>query len=123
MRRAAFAIISCVLFAASPAPAQSEIDLVPAADAKVYGEYPIAYREIIGRWLETRLADPTSALIDWGEAPKPGEHQVSKGQRFVGYVVDFKVNARNQFGAATGKQRYRVLIRNGEVLWGGRPRA
>jgi hypothetical protein len=104
---------------ASAEPAQNEIEIVP--DSKTYGEFPIAYKEIITKWLGTRLADPASAVIEWGDPPKPGEVSPKKGQRFVGYVVDFKVNARNRFGTYTGKQKYRVLIRNGEVLWGGRP--
>jgi len=109
------------LAALSGARAQTEVEIIP--DTKVYGEYPMGYREIITRWLETRLADPASAVIEWTTEPKAGEHVTPKRQRLVGYVVDFKVNARNQFGAPTGKQRYRVLIRNGEVLWGGRPRS
>ena len=117
-------MISLLVFAlASSAFAQNEVQVVPATgDPKVYGEYPMAFREIIERWLETKLQDPKSAVIDWGEAPKPGEYKTQKGERFVGYVVDFKVNARNQFGTYTGKQKYRVVIRNGDVAWGGRPR-
>ena len=109
----------------SPLRAQTDIEVVPspAADVKVYGEYPIAYKEIITRWMEQRLVDPPSAVFEWGAQPRPGEVTPKKGERFVGYIVDFKVNARNQFGAATGKQRYEVVIRNGEILWGGRPRS
>lgn len=109
--------------------AQDEIQVVPppaatsAADGKIYGEYPIAYKEIITRWLETRLVDPASAVIEWMGDPKPGELSPKKGQRAVGYIVEFKVNARNQFGAPTGKQRYQAVIRNGDVLWGGHPRS
>ncbi len=107
----------------SAAPAPNEVQVVPAAaDPKVYGQYPIAYKEIITRWLGTKLVDPASAVVDWTEIPKPGEYKTQKGETFVGYVVDFKVNARNQFGGPTGKQRYRVVIRNGDVVWGGRPR-
>ena len=109
----------------SPAPtvAASAAAPAPTVDPKVYGEYPTLYKRIVGRWLETKLADPTSAVIDWMEqTPQPGEYRTQKGDVFVGYVLDFKVNARNQFGAPTGKQKYRVVIRNGEVLWGGRPR-
>jgi hypothetical protein len=105
--------------------AQTEIQVVPspAADPKVYGEYPIAYKEIITRWMESRLVDPASAVFEWIGEPRPGEVSPKKGQKVVGYIVDFKVNARNQFGAPTGKQRYQVVIRNGEVIWGGRPRS
>jgi hypothetical protein len=107
---------------ASPSPAAEPTASIPAADEKVYGVYPIAYKTLVNRWLETKLADPTSAVIDWTDAPRAGEYKTKKGDTFVGYVIDFKVNARNQFGAPTGKQNYRVVIRNGEVIWGGRPR-
>jgi len=95
----------------------------PAADVKVYGEYPMAYKEIVTHWMETRLVDPASAVFEWIGEPRPGEISPKKGQRVVGYIVDFKVNARNQFGAATGKQKYQVVIRNGDIVWGGRPRS
>lgn len=115
--------LACCLFLAAGAGAQTEIQVVPATgDPKTYGEYPLAYKEIVTRWLETKLVDASSAMIDWTDAPKPGDYKTQKNERFVGYVVDFKVNARNQFGAYTGKQKYRVVIRNGEVTWGGRPR-
>jgi hypothetical protein len=117
-------LVGCSMAAGSLAPvhAENDIEVVPAADPQVYGQYPMAYKEIIMRWLETKLADPASAMIDWPDAPKPGEYKTQKGERVVGYVVDIKVNARNQFGAYTGKQKYRVVIRNGEIAWGGRPR-
>jgi len=99
-------------------PAQTEIEIVP--DAKAFGEFPIAYKEIITAWMESRLADPSSAVFEWTD-PKTGEVSPKKGQRFVGYIVDFRVNARNRFGTYTGKQKYRVLLRNGQILWGGRP--
>lgn len=103
--------------------AQNEIEVAASkGDPKVYGQYPIAYKEIVQRWLGEKLADPNSAVIDWLGEPKPGEYKTQKGEKHVGYVVDFKVNARNQFGTYTGKQLYRVVIKNGEVLWGGHPR-
>lgn len=105
-----------------PVAGQAESPVIPAADTEVYGQYPIAYKEIITRWLETKLVDPPSAVIEWGDAPQPGEYKTRKDERYIGYVVDFKVNARNQFGGPTGKQRYRVVIKNGDVLWGGHPR-
>ncbi len=99
------------------------MEVVPeTGDPKTYGQYPMAYKEIVTRWLATKLLDAPSAVIDWVDVPKPGEYKTQKGERFVGYVVDFKVNSRNRFGGYTGKQRYRTVIRNGEVAWGGRPR-
>jgi hypothetical protein len=120
----ALLLVLVVFPGASLLRAQEPAEAVPspAADVKVYGEYPLAYKMIIGRWLETKLTDPVSAVIDWGEPPKAGEYVTQKQEHHVGYVVDFKVNARNQFGAPTGKQKYRVVIRSGEVIWGGRPR-
>lgn len=117
-------LLAAVVFpAGSLLRAQTEIEVAPAraADTKVFGEYPIAYKEIITRWMETRLVDPASAVFEWIGEPRSGEVSPKKGQRVFGYIVDFKVNARNKFGAPTGKQRYQVVIRNGDVLWGGRP--
>ena len=118
-------LAAITLSAGPPLRAQTDIEVVPspAAGAKVYGEYPIAYKEIITRWMGERLVDPPSAVFEWTGQPRPGEVAPKKGEKFVGYIIDFKVNARNQFGAATGKQRYQVVIRNGEIVWGGRPRS
>ncbi len=117
-----FAMAGVALVAVSPLSAQDEVQVVPqAADAKIYGDYPLAYKEIVTRWLATVLRDPESAVVDWTAEPRAGD-LIRQKRRFVGYIVDFKVNARNLFGAPTGKQRYQVVIRNGEVVWGGRPR-
>lgn len=122
MKFPAFLLVGCLVFG-SLAAAQNDIEVAPSSkDATQYGQYPIAYKEIVQRWLGTQLADPNSAVIDWLGEPKPGEYKTQKGERHVGYVIDFKVNARNQFGTYTGKQLYRVVIKNGDVLWGGHPR-
>ena len=94
--------------------------LIPKYDEKKYGSYPIAYRELITRWLQTELVDPATAKIEWLGEPKTIEMKGSDGRMFVGFVVDFKVNARNKFGTYTGFQTRRVYIRNGEVAAGGR---
>jgi hypothetical protein len=123
-KAATFLLLVC--FAVSSAfeavAGQTEPPVVPAADTELYGQYPIESKEIITRWLDTKLVDPRSAVIEWAEPPKPGEYKTRKDERYVGYLVDFKVNARNQFGGPTGKQKYRVVIKNGDVLWGGHPR-
>ena len=95
---------------ASPTPQFS----VPKYDEK-YGVYPIAYREIITKWLGERLLDAGTAKIEFWE-PKPVSVRAKGGQTFLGYSVDFRVNSRNKFGMYTGFQKYRVLIRNGEIL-------
>src|SRR5207248_5515697 len=85
------------------------------ADTERYGPYPANYKEIVTQWLNKQLIDPDSARIEWNGEPKPTD--LGKGSEAVsGYLVNFTVNARNQFGAYTGKQKHSVLIRNGEVI-------
>jgi hypothetical protein len=89
----------------------------PAADTERYGPYPANYKEIIAKWLSTQLIDPDSARIEWTEQPKPVDLG-KDGQHLYGYLVHFKIDARNRFGAYTGKQTHGALIRNGEVIKG-----
>jgi hypothetical protein len=86
-------------------------------DVERYGPYPTNYKEIVMKWLETQLIDPASARIEWIEEPKPADLG-TKGEHLYGYLVHFKVNARNRFGGYTGKQTHGALIRNGEVIKG-----
>jgi hypothetical protein len=94
----------------------TEIEI--GADPAVYGEYPKNYKEIITKWLETKLADPQSAQIEWTSAPKPADLPGPNGKHLIGYLVEFKVSARNRFGAYTGKQKHGALIRDGNVIKG-----
>jgi hypothetical protein len=87
----------------------------PTPDTARYGPYPTYYKEIVMVWLNKELIDPDSARIEWNGEPKPSD--VGKGNEAKsGYLVNFTVNARNRFGAYTGKQKHSVLIRNGEVI-------
>ena len=87
----------------------------PSADTAHYGPYPTNYKELIMQWLNKQLIDPDSARIEWTGEPKPSD--VGKGSEALsGYLVNFTVNARNRFGAYTGKQKHSVLIRNGEII-------
>ena len=115
--KALFATLFCVSALAcaiaqevTPTPQVS----VPKHNPK-YGVYPIAYREIITRWLGERLLDAASAKIEFSE-PQAVDVRVKGGQTFSGYSVEFRVNSRNKFGMYTGFQKHRVLIRNGEIL-------
>jgi hypothetical protein len=95
----------------------TEVDVI--ADPAVYGDYPKNYQEIITNWLATVLVDAPSAQIEWVSAPKPTALQDKKtGKRLVGYLVEFKVNSRNRFGAFTGMQKHGALIRDGNVIKG-----
>ena len=94
----------------------TEIEI--SADPKIYGEYPKDYQAIVIRWLETKLADPQSAVIEWTGTPRPADLPGAAGSRLYGYLVEFKVAARNRFGAYTGKQKHGALIRDGRVIKG-----
>lgn len=95
---------------ATPTPRRT-----PAADP-VYGEYPVKYKHIIMDWLYMHLYDPPSAKIEWQTEPRRADLPGPGGRKLYGYLVLFTVNARNQFGAYTGKQTHGALIRNGEVI-------
>ena len=109
-------LLAVVLAAPMLALAQvGSLDL--GADPKLHGPYPTNYQEIITNWLETVLVDPKSAQIEWVTLPKAGSMPEKKnGNPLFGYLVEFKLNSRNRFGALTGKQRKTVLIRDGQVI-------
>ena len=86
-------------------------------DLARYGPYPTNYKEIVMKWLETQLLDAGSARIEWEGDPKPADLG-TKGEHLYGWLVNFKINARNRFGAYTGMQKHGALIRNGEVVKG-----
>jgi hypothetical protein len=88
-----------------------------AVDVSRYGPYPANFKEIVTKWLATQLLDPASAKIEWEGDAKPADLGTN-GQHLYGYVVNFKINSRNRFGAYTGKQEHGALIRNGEVIKG-----
>jgi hypothetical protein len=94
----------------------TEIEMI--GDPAVYGEYPKNYQEIITKWLATVLVDPKTAQIEWTAVPKPSELKDKAGKKLTGYLVEFKVNSRNRFGAYTGMQKHGALIRDGQVIKG-----
>jgi hypothetical protein len=87
----------------------------PAPDAALCGPYPKIYKEIVWNWMQSSLVDADSARIEWGGDPKPADLG-KEGQHLYGWLVNFKVNARNRFGTYTGKQDHAALIRNGQVI-------
>jgi hypothetical protein len=89
----------------------------PSVDTERYGPYPTNYKEIVMKWLDTQLIDASSARIEWNGDPKPA-NLGTKDKPLYGYLVNFKVNARNRFGAYTGMQSHGALIHNGEVIKG-----
>jgi hypothetical protein len=87
------------------------------ARLRLHHRPPTNYKEIVMKWLEQQLVDPASARIEWVDAPKPTDAGKG-GEHLYGYLVHFRVNARNRFGGYTGKQNHAALIRNGEVIKG-----
>ena len=106
----------CVLFMGMCA-ASSLFAQTPTADTERYGQYPTNYKEIVMKWLDTQLIDAGSARIEWDGDPKPSS-MGTKDKPLFGYLVNFRVNARNRFGAYTGMQSHGALIHNGEVIKG-----
>ena len=106
----------CVLFM-GPCAVSSLCAQTPSADTQRYGSYPMNYKEIVMKWLDTQLIDAASARVEWSGDPKPA-NLGTKDKPLYGYLVNFKVNARNRFGAYTGMQSHGALIRNGEVIKG-----
>ena len=88
-----------------------------SADAALYGQYPANYKEIVMAWLNQQLLDAATARIEWGTEPKAVDLG-KNGQHLYGYLVSFKVNARNRFGAYTGLQQHGALIKDGKVIKG-----
>jgi len=87
------------------------------ADTERYGPYPTNYKEIVMKWLGTQLIDADSAKIEWNGEPKPA-NQGTEDKPLYGYLVNFKINARNRFGSYTGMQSHGALIRDGQVIKG-----
>jgi hypothetical protein len=89
----------------------------PAPDPSVCGPFPKIYKEIIWNWMQKNLVDASSAKIEWEGEPKPAD--LGNGaDHLYGWLVTFKVNARNRFGAYTGKQSHGALLRDGEMIKG-----
>lgn len=113
-------IVALLLLLACAAPnmalAQTtEVEVI--GDPAVYGEYPKNFQEIINKWLAEVLADPASANVEWLGPPKPADIiDKRKKKRLVGYLVEFKINSRNRFGAYTGPQKKSVIIRDGKII-------
>lgn len=111
------ALLLLFAFAAPNAALAQTTEVEVIGDPAVYGEYPKNYQQIITSWLAETLADPASANIEWMGLPKPSDViDKKKKKRLVGYLVEFKVNSRNRFGAYTGMQKKSVLLRDGKVI-------
>jgi hypothetical protein len=111
-------LLFLIAFAAPSSVLAETTEVEVIADPAIYGEYPKNYQEIITNWLATKLVDAPSAQIEWVSPPKPAELPDKNGKKLFGYLVEFKVNSRNRFGAYTGMQKHGALIRDGQVIKG-----
>jgi hypothetical protein len=109
-------LLFCTLLVAVCAVRNLSAESKPT-DTERYGPYPTNYKEIVTKWLETQLIDAESAHIEWNGELKPA-NLGTQDKPLYGYLVNFKINARNRFGTYTGMQSHGVLIRNGEVIKG-----
>lgn len=100
------------MFAATVAIAQN-----PTPDTSPCGPFPKLYKETIWNWMQKSLVDASSAKIEWEGEPACTDAG-KNGQHEYGWLVNFKVNARNRFGSYTGFQKHGVLIRDGQVVKG-----
>lgn len=67
--------------------------------------------------MKTVLVDADSAKIEWQGEPKPADLG-QNGEHVYGWLVQFRVNSRNRFGAYTGMQQHGALIRDNQVVKG-----
>lgn len=115
MKTVLFLVVLALAVPAALRAETNEIQIAP--DPALHGEYPKNYQEIITNWLSTVLVDAPSAQIEWLSTPKPGSLPEKKnGKALFGYLVEFKLNSRNQFGAYTGMQKHTALIHDGKVI-------
>ena len=111
MIRPALFVSLCLIGTALAVPLASDN---PAPDPALCGPFPKLYKEIIWNWMQGALVDANSAKIEWTEEPKPADLG-KNGEHVYGWLVNFKVNARNRFGSYTGKQAHGALIHDGRV--------
>jgi hypothetical protein len=109
-------LLFCTLLAGLCAVRNLSANTEPA-DTQLYGPYPTNYKEIVTKWLETQLIDAESAHIEWNGEPKPA-NLGTQDKPLYGFMVNFKINARNRFGTYTGMQSHGALIRDGNVVKG-----
>jgi hypothetical protein len=107
-------LLSLCLIGTALAPVWSAIESTPA-DTSLCGPFPKLYKEAVWNWMQGALVDANSAKIEWGAEPQPVDLG-KNGEHVYGWLVSFKVNARNRFGLYTGKQSHAAFLRDGKVV-------
>jgi hypothetical protein len=85
-----------------------------------HGPYPANYKEIVHNYIAKTFKDPYS--VRDLEINKPtkgwftGARIFGEPSAYYGWEVIFTVNAKNSFGAYTGRQQIDLLVRDGQVI-------
>lgn len=108
MKRLSPVFCLCLLVGCAPAPSA---EMIARAD---YGAYPGDYQQIIDAYLAATLRDPDSAQYDHIKGPVKMWSSFLGSVKY-GYGVCAFVNAKNGFGAYTGRRVNFYLINDGAI--------
>ena len=84
-----------------------------------YGAYPKDAKAIVLAYIKSTYKDPYSIQDLQVGTPQRQFIQAPPllgGGTTYGYLIAFSVNAKNSFGAYTGVQNHRLLVRNEQVV-------
>lgn len=73
---------------------------------------------IAKKFLDKRLKDPESAVIEWKNYKKSWmrEGLIHGGGTRYGYVLNASIKAKNSYGAYIGYKQYIFILRNNKVV-------
>lgn len=107
-----------VVFIGAGAIAQSKDKPIDGAIGMAnadFGQYPVAYEELIKEWAASNLKDPESARF--GAITKPRKEWVVANLAPVyGFSVCADINAKNSYGGYTGSQTFWFFIRDNKIV-------
>jgi hypothetical protein len=85
-----------------------------------YGSYPSNYEQIVKKYFEMRLSDPSSAQYHFSASPSKGYTRkvpIDGGDiDKVGWIVVVLVNASDRMGGNGRGKKYTLLINNDRVI-------
>jgi hypothetical protein len=113
MRLVLAVVIACVLAAAcAPAPVTKT-----ETEGLNYGPKPVRWKEEITSYLQVRLIDPKTALVEFRTEPQQMyQRAVAMRQMHFGWATCVWVNDKNRAGAYTGYYPMVVFIRNEKIV-------
>jgi hypothetical protein len=122
---ASLLIVSCVQlkpFSVEEYQANKKMELIsklpnPPSPAEVehasYGKLPNDYQKMIKSYLAFFLKDPYSAIYEFNHKPVKGyiqDLELNSGRPTFGWLVNFNYNAKNSYGAYTGKEYTQFFV-------------